>query len=507
MDQNQPIENALQTPPKKTSRLRTALILAGLVLALLLLKLILILTAKPKVTVDYVQELNRITKPQNYDPNKNAVNLYQKAFDSFVEMPAELRIPYISWPTDYNSTNQALLEKWLISNTLAFEYFKAALNKSYYWMERKAKKDNLVGEITFPESAPFRELTKALIWNAKLSAVKGKFQLAFENILVCYKAGNHKCNPKLLMMEQHLGLRVKKDAAHGAMVILDRTKVESETLKFFQDALQAELDNDDYIPDIQVEKYLLYDVLQRIFIDNGKGTGRLAWRAGFYITPCAELDKLPIQVKWERLKERLYCCFVGPTRKEIVGQVEKVLAMSTQIMAKTPWEAKKERYDCFNEIKNIKKSNWFLEIFGVRHKSIFHSYYETRTQTEALNAILAALRYEIDTVQFAETLNELVSSGYLQAVPNDPYSNSSLVYKLTEDGFKLYSVGKDFSDNGGIVEIEEISLSPLPGEFRTKSSKDIIYWPVKQPEKPKPSKQPPLTGFPPSPYEPNQKDN
>ncbi|MBN2456964.1 MAG: hypothetical protein JXB29_10610 [Sedimentisphaerales bacterium] len=139
--------------------------------------------------------------------------------------------------------------------------------------------------------------------------------------------------------------------------------------------MQSELNNDNYIPDIQTEKYFLYDVLQRTFIDNG---------------------------------------------------------------------------------------NWFLQIFGASPKSVFHSYYETTAQTEALVAILATLRYKIDAGRFPETLNELVSSGYLKAVPNDPYSNSSLVYMLTEDGFKLYSVGADFKDDDGVVKL------------------DIIYWPVQQ---------------------------
>ena len=31
----------------------------------------------------------------------------------------------------------------------------------------------------------------------------------------------------------------------------------------------------------QAEKFFLYDELQRTFIDNGKGTGRLAWTVGF----------------------------------------------------------------------------------------------------------------------------------------------------------------------------------------------------------------------------------
>jgi len=128
-----------------------------------------------------------------------------------------------------------------------------------------------------------------------------------------------------------------------------------------------------------------------------------------------------------------------------------------------------------------------LQIFGVSPKSIFHSCYETKAQTEALITVLAILRYKADTGQFPETLDGLVSSGYLKAVPNDPYSNSALVYKLTEDGFKLYSVGKDFSDDGGTIEVVNEAMQ-MPGFRKTGiipriHSPDIVYWPVRDLEK------------------------
>lgn len=447
----------------------------GLLLALLILKIVLFLTAKPKITVDYVVEYNRTSRPQNYNPNDNAAPYYQKAFDAFVEMPEKLQKPRIDWPADFNDAEQAILEQWLTSNSQAFEYFREALNKPYYWLERKAKKDNYIGSMTSPDLAQLRELTETLIWDAKLKTIKGQFQPAFENILGCYRAGSHKCRPTLLLIEQHAGLRIKQDIVHGVLVILDRTKVEIEALKFFQNALQPELDNDAYVPSIQTEKYFLYDRLQRTFIDNGKGTGRLAFNV--------DLEYITLGGIRPNLKRKLYYCLKGPTRNEIVEQIERVIAISDPIMNKTPWQIKNKESDYLKEIQKIKESNYFSEHLCASMESIFHSYHKTKAQTEALIAILATLRYKIDIGQFPETLNELVSSGYLQAVPNDPYSSSSLVYKLTEDDFKLYSVGKDFSDDGGMIEVVNEAMQ-MPG-FRGTSiiphvhSPDIVYWPVK----------------------------
>ena len=160
--------------------------------------------------------------------------------------------------------------------------------------------------MTVSDSAKLREFTETLICDANLKAIKGKFQSAFENILGCYRAGKRKCQPNLLLTEQHAGLRIKQNIAHGVLVILDSSKVEIEALKFLQNALQAELDNDTYVPSIQTEKYFLYDTLQRTFIDNGKGTGRLAFNVN--------LEYITLGGIWPNLKQKLYYCLKGPTR-------------------------------------------------------------------------------------------------------------------------------------------------------------------------------------------------
>ncbi len=463
----------IKTKPIRLNK-KWILVAIELLLALFILKIALLLTAKPKITVNYTAEYNRTSRPQNYDLNDNAAPYYQKAFDAFVDMPDKLRKPLVNWPTDFNSTEQALLEKWVISNSQAFEYFRIAVNKPYYQLERQAKEDDNMFSVMLPELIPSRELTKALIWDAKLKAIKGQFQAAFEDILDCYRAGHHKCRPLLFLTIQHTGLGIKQATVQNAFIILDKSKVESEDLKFFQNVLQTELDNDAYVPSIQAEKYFLYDVLQRTFIDNGKGTGRLAWRVGWFYK---------LRSTWANLKQRLKSCFVGPTRNQIVQQTEQVLTISNQIMVKTPWQIKNEGYNYFEEIENINNSNFFLQIFGVSPKSTFHLYHKTSTQTEALIAILAVFRFKADTNQLPKTLDELVSAGYLQSIPMDPYSSGPLVYKLTEDNFELYSVGEDFSDDGGVIEVVNKARQE-PG-FRGTiiapyvHSPDIAYWPVK----------------------------
>ncbi|MHC4527395.1 MAG: hypothetical protein ACYS29_05895, partial [Planctomycetota bacterium] len=241
----------------------------------------------------------------------------------------------------------------------------------------------------------------------------------------------------------------------------------------------SELADDTYVPSMRAEKFFLYDALQRTFIDNGKGTGRLAWSAGFYIIPYSELDKSAVRVKWDRLKPRLYYCFRGPTRNEVAEQIEQVIAKSDQIMAKTPREVKNKGGGYFRELEKIKETNFILQIVGVNPQSILDSYHRTKAQTEALITALALLQFKVDSGQFPKTLNELLSTGYLQSVPIDPYSHGPLVYKVTEDNFTLYSVGVDFEDDGGALKSVHTSKPPYTeGYVHRSSPPDIVYWPV-----------------------------
>jgi len=458
------------------------LAIIGILLVVLILKVTLFLTTKPKVTVDYLSRYNEMTRPQNYDPNKNAAPYFQKAFDVFVKMPDELWMPYTNWPTDFNDNEQVIFEKWLISNTLAFEYSKEALYKPYYWIKRTAQTDNYLtnnylGGAPCSDLVQLKKITETLGWDAMFKASRGQFQSAFEDVIDCYQTGKYKCSSKLTFVEQQFGLNIKGEAVRNAFIVLDKSKVDSKAFKFLQDTLQREFDKDTFLPGCEAEKLYHYDTLQRLFLDDGKDTGRLWWRAGFGIViPLADEGKiLERKIQWS--------CFTGPTRKQVAEQIEQTATLFNIVMTKTPWQIKNEGRDYFKEMDDINKRYIFLKLYhvGIDPKGIYPSYYKTKSQTEALIAVLAILRHKTETGQLPESLDKLVSTGYLQSVPMDPYSNGSLVYKVAEDNFKLYSVGENFIDDDG--EIKVADRTELPGMTPDIYSPDIIYWPVTELQK------------------------
>ena len=389
--------------------------LLGLILLLPILaalRVVLLVVAEPRVTIDYLAEYNRMCRPVNCDPEENAAPYYQKAFDGFIYMPGRLQRRYVNWPADFSESERALLENWLFLNSQTFEHFRAASGKPYCWLERRQKEEGNMYSVMFPELLTLSRVTRAMIWEAKVKAMKGEFKPAFSNIVDCYRAAGHKCSPQLFLTTQYTGLGIRQNAIRNAFIILDRGGASSEDMTFFQSILEEELDKDAYIPNMQAEMFLVYDVLQQTFLENGRGTGRLAWSAGWYSSRSSFM---------ERARE----CFLGPTKNQIVEQTEEVLAISNRMMSKTPWQIESEGYDYFGEIENINRSSFFLAEFGLKPDIAFHLYHRTLVEGRALVAVLAVLRYKEDRGEFPETLEELVSSGYLRSVPMDPYSNKS----------------------------------------------------------------------------------
>jgi len=234
------------------------------VLLVLAVKVTVTILSKPKVTTDYVAKLNQLTKPANYNPEDNAAPYYQKAFDLFVKMPETLYDtdmtflipPYkIHWPGELDPNTVGVLQEWLAENQPAFEQIKLAVEKPYYWLERKP-----IGEKKFSSSFLFhdiggmRNITKAILWDALVKAYKGKDKAALNDILTCYKMGMHKSNASLLMMEQYLGQRIKKLAAETTMVILDRKQIQNTTLESFQNRLVSLIKKDNFIKGFETEK-------------------------------------------------------------------------------------------------------------------------------------------------------------------------------------------------------------------------------------------------------------
>jgi len=104
---------------------------------------------------------------------------------------------------------------------------------------------------------------------------------------------------------------------------------------------------------------------------------------------------------------------------------------------------------------------------------VHHLGYRAQLDSHATVAGVAIICYQQAKGQYPESLNELVDCGYLKQVPVDPWSNKPLVYRRSQDSFLLYSVGRNFTDDGGVPGRDKNGRVRLLAD-----DGDAVFWPV-----------------------------
>jgi hypothetical protein len=97
-----------------------------------------------------------------------------------------------------------------------------------------------------------------------------------------------------------------------------------------------------------------------------------------------------------------------------------------------------------------------------------------KVDVDATVTIISILRFKYDNNNYPETLQQLKETGYISEIPIDPFSGKEITYKLTKDGFKIYSFGSDFDDDGGKMNVTK---NGKPYLWDAKDG-DAVFWPV-----------------------------
>ncbi len=420
----------------------------------------------PNPKVDYVAKINELARAGR-DETLNAAPFYQKAFELYVEGGEELMTTLSRRPrpvslSELSDKEQSLLRQWVQSNSQALSQLELGTKKPYYWLQRSSK-DGIAMEIPLPELNEVRQLSRAITWRAKLNAAQGNIDKAEADVITCYRFGLHVTDTPFLV-EQLVGVALRAFAARTAFIILDRTEMGQTSMKSLQRQIEQLSTDESYIPDMGAEKFLMLDIIQRVFTDDGKGDGRISTSAEIlsmihdYTTPTLSQEEIR---SFPELQLQ---------RRQTTEAVENLYEYFDFVGQKSPWQWKNEQINPDKGIEKITEGNAFVQTFCPAYVRVTQIFARRRAETDALITTLALFRYKADKGQLPEKLDELVSAGYLNALPTDPFSGGPFVYKRIGDDFMLYSFGIDCDDDGGTHN-------------RSWDKDDQVFWPVQPMEK------------------------
>ncbi len=444
---------------KKT---RTFLIVIGIIAVILVVKAILFFTAKPRMEVDYPAEINALSKPSDYDPNKDGFRYLTEASELYTKTP--LGLDKNLWPHEMNDAEISLLRQWLIANSNTFDAYRKAGECDYIRM--KLKESSGSDENDSSKWWPKNEIDMrwCLFCNAKLKAFEGNFDEALESLLAVWKVAVKSTNPNYPLGWQMNSLSDRRCVLDTAIDIIDVYKPPAADLEKWQKQWQKQFELDSYVPGFEGVRLDYYDIIQRSFVHKRDGNGRLYWKElGQHVPTCDCVSSLDVSL----------ISFTGPTESDMRSMIDSMITRYKDLVMLTPSEVRYPEQQYVQAQENYKRNHrmsGLLDYFVPPLHSFTFFYYRVKMRQDALITILAILRFNTQHGRYPSNLAELVQESLLTDLPSDPFSRSPLMYIQLDDDFGLYSVGPDFADDGGR---RGAGNNPLVGT----PYGDEVFWP------------------------------
>ncbi|MFZ2149015.1 MAG: hypothetical protein WAV28_17535, partial [Sedimentisphaerales bacterium] len=292
-------------------------------------------------------------------------------------------------------------------------------------------------------------------------AYRGDVKAALNDSIALVKYGSH-LHGHGLLVEQLVGIAIEALANKTIFMLLEQLDVPPDVLKNTQQELESQFSKQKTIVSLEAEKAFWYDQIQRTFTDDGQGHGRMLARGLPYVFTDDWMENL-----WR------FVSFNYPDRQEMTSKIDEYFRRFAEIPAETPWDLRDEAIDEQEQNEEVHIAPLMLKITIPAYRRVSQIAWRMKTGRRALLTILAVMRYEKEKAQYPASLDELVAADYLKELPRDPYSDGPFVYKRTDEGFLLYSLGTDLTDDGGKLALGKDGKPRMWAD-----DGDWVFWPV-----------------------------
>jgi len=506
----------------------------GVLILCFILYIFWFLSGKPVITTNYVAELNSMVRPVA-DESLNAAPLYLKAVELHKELSDDFllffaknhqaivdekfprKVEVLSNKIDRVISNKKLwnykekrqdvenevysifykllrkkyneltveqrniAERWLQEHNDALKLIIEGSQRPYYWRtyETKTAEGGMIG-VPLPNLQVFRNLAHSLRWRARLRAEQGRFEDSFADVKSCYRFGQHLRGDKILI-EQLVGIALEAISVQTIRDIVGEYDIDSTILADLQRNFEQTIASEDFTVSLKAEKLFVYDEIQRCFTEDRLGGGHLYLsRIGSFSKGHPNgLDEILVGAifspqQWPRATKVL---FAHPDKEQTREMADRYYDFWGKLYHKTPGQIRAKGINAEKQAMEIIEGNILLEILAPALARMNEIANRNKPEVYATVTILALLRYEKDKGSYPNDLQQLITAGYLRQLPMDSFSDKPLVYRKTDDDFILYSVGSNFTDEGG--QYSRNSKGQIKNWL---DNGDAVFWPVPKPQ-------------------------
>ncbi|HOK94587.1 MAG TPA: hypothetical protein PK052_02795 [Anaerohalosphaeraceae bacterium] len=449
--------------------------LVGVLFVLLVLYIGWFFSGKPVITTNYLEVLNRQVRPVA-DDSQNAWPFYKQAVEKYVQYEANEEREKFDFrnPSTLSTEERGFVQKSISGNQQSLDLIRQGNQRPYYWPVydvQEGQNPELIA-ISIPHLKEYRRLAELLCWQGLLSAEAGRLDKAFQEVLESYSFGKHLRGQHTMLIEQLVAIALEAMSTKTLRIVLSEygEHIDAAILEAARKRFEAEIADEDFTADFDGEKLFIYDEIQRSFTQSRIGKSHL------YIKRLEQnVPALAFGAQGKLVKHWFRILFTHPGKEETLKMSEEFYSAIKANAGKTPAEIKllgtETKADKIE--KEIFNDNIFLGLLMPAFNAVISRTYRNRIDSEATLTVLAILEYQKQKGVLPENLNVLVEDGLLKEIPIDPFSDKPLVYKKTDGGFTLYSVGLNFMDDGGTRSKDSHDRPALWGE-----GGDAVFWPV-----------------------------
>lgn len=363
------------------------------------------------------------------------------------------------WP--WRRDDEPRMAKWLDSNAKPLAVVTEATKRPEFFNPlvpgtTNGKSNGLISCL-LPATQKCRALATALTCRAQLRLAEGKIDDAWQDLLACHRLGRLMSRGGTLI-EHLVGIAIDAIACNGELTFLSHAKLSSQQalacLKDLQNlptmaALADKVDSG--------ERMFCLDSVM-LLVRNGVDQLRSLEDAAFAPNQKnAVLAKtLSRSINWDpaliNLNRFLDRCVKAMRIADREARQQELMALENEIkLLKQSASA-----DAISVGKVFMGPRARGEMMGNILIGLLFPAFEKLQQaadrSEQLNhnqqLAFALAAYRADNGKYPVKLEELVPK-YLKSVPNDLFSGQPMIYRLTDNGYLLYSVGQNGKDDGG----------------------------------------------------------
>ena len=377
-----------------------------------------------------------------------------------------------------------LIVKWLEDNESAWEEFRAGSSKSYCYKEYQYNDEGQVEflwTISYRHLQQMRDLVRVGIWRSRVAQQQGRLQQSMDDCLAIARAGNH-WQDKETIIEQLMGLAFRNLAYNELLPVVAAQRLSAVELKELHHQLSQFYSQGYPLMDLEGEKMAFMDAVQRLFTDGGPGGGHLIpQKASITFDMYDEIveiaEDVPVGGKFVENVTLTSMCLLHARRDATVEFGGQMYDKQAEVAGTSPYQRHERNLMNTEEIlKSMSRYRYTLLYYCTpAAERLSELSYQGKVLHEVIITMLAIQQWRQEKDNYPENLDDLVEGGFLKELPMDPYSDKPLIYKKTEENFVLYSVGRNFEDDGGRIFINEHEDVE---EWGTYEKGDAVFWPV-----------------------------